>query len=80
MICDECETVAHCMKNGCVPKQNSVDRLLDEAKLLADDRPVEVGHLPEWTLDAEHMIRRLVKALTSVPDWAIEAKLKEKNT
>ena len=20
MICDQCETVAHCMKNGCVPK------------------------------------------------------------
>jgi hypothetical protein len=23
MICDECETVAHCLKNGCVPKQLS---------------------------------------------------------
>ena len=21
VICDECETVAHCMKNGCIPKQ-----------------------------------------------------------
>lgn len=21
MICNECETVAHCMKNGCIPKQ-----------------------------------------------------------
>lgn len=21
MICDKCETVAHCMKNGCIPKQ-----------------------------------------------------------
>jgi hypothetical protein len=21
MICNECETVAHCLKNGCVPKQ-----------------------------------------------------------
>ena len=20
-ICNECETVAHCMKNGCIPKQ-----------------------------------------------------------
>ena len=67
MICDQCETVAHCLKNGCVPKQKSVDRLLDEAKLLADDRPVEVGNLPEWTLDAEHMIRRLVKALAEQP-------------
>jgi hypothetical protein len=43
-------------------QQEPLARLLDEAKILADDRPVEVGHLPEWALDAEHMIRRLVKA------------------
>lgn len=24
-ICNECETVAHCTKNGCIPKQPSVD-------------------------------------------------------
>jgi hypothetical protein len=42
-----------------------LDRLLDEAKLLADDRPVEVGNLPEWSLDAEHMIRMLVKAFNT---------------
>jgi hypothetical protein len=24
MICDECETVAHCLKNGCVPKQGAL--------------------------------------------------------
>jgi hypothetical protein len=41
------------------------DSLLDEAKLLADDRPVEIGHLPQWALDAEHMLRRLVKAFNS---------------
>lgn len=45
--------------------KDSLDSLLDEAKLLADDRPVEVGHLPQWTLDAEHMLRRLVKAFNS---------------
>jgi hypothetical protein len=28
MICDECETVAHCLKNGCVPKQPSKDEAL----------------------------------------------------
>jgi hypothetical protein len=47
-----------------------LDRLLDEAKLLADDRPVEVGNLPGWSLDAEHMIRRLVKAFNSAPQPA----------
>jgi hypothetical protein len=66
MICNECETVAHCTSHGCIPKQTAVDRLLDEAKLLADARPVEVGNLPEWTLNAEHTIRRLVKALALV--------------
>lgn len=28
MICNECETVAHCLKNGCVPKQPSKDEAL----------------------------------------------------
>jgi hypothetical protein len=27
-LCDECETVAHCLKNGCVPKQPSKDEAL----------------------------------------------------
>lgn len=45
-----------------------LDRLLDEAKVLADDRPVEVGHLPDWSLDAEHMLRRLVKAFNAAND------------
>jgi len=28
MICDECETVAHCMKNGCVPKTTKKDEAM----------------------------------------------------
>jgi len=30
MICDECETVAHCLKNGCVPKHQALKPLTDE--------------------------------------------------
>jgi hypothetical protein len=30
MICDECETVAHCLKNGCGPKQPALKPLKDE--------------------------------------------------
>ena len=45
--------------------KETLDGLLDEAKVLADDRPVEIGHLPQWALDAEHMLRRLVKAFNS---------------
>lgn len=44
--------------------------LFDEAKVLADDRPSEEGNLLEWALDAEHMIRRLVKAFNSTPQPA----------
>jgi len=33
MICDQCETVAHCMKHGCVPKQPMPTK--DEALKLA---------------------------------------------
>ena len=45
----------------------TLGRLLDEAKVLADDRPFEVGHLTDWSLDAEDMIRRLVKAFNEQP-------------
>ena len=36
MICDECETVAHCLKNGCVPKQPSKDEALKRALEFVD--------------------------------------------
>ena len=29
MICEECETVAHCLKNGCVPKHQALDRMAE---------------------------------------------------
>jgi hypothetical protein len=32
MICDECETVAHCTKNGCVPKHQALKPLKDEQR------------------------------------------------
>ena len=28
MICDQCETVAHCLKNGCVPKTTKKDEAM----------------------------------------------------
>jgi hypothetical protein len=34
MICDECETVAHCLKNGCVPKHQALDRMAENAREL----------------------------------------------
>lgn len=37
MICDECETVAHCMKNGCVPKHQALERMAENARELGLD-------------------------------------------
>ena len=51
--------------NGAYKAREVLESLLDEAKVLADDRPVEAGHLPDWSLDAEHMLRRLVKVFNS---------------
>jgi hypothetical protein len=34
MICDECETVAHCLKNGCVPKHQALNRMAENAREL----------------------------------------------
>jgi len=33
MICNECETVAHCMKNGCIPKVPQVNKQIEALKL-----------------------------------------------
>ena len=38
MICNECETVAHCAKHGCIPKQPAPVQdvsLIDEGKTAA---------------------------------------------
>ena len=36
-ICDECETVAHCTKHGCVPKQQALDKMAENARELGLD-------------------------------------------
>jgi len=42
MICDECETVAHCTKHGCVPKHQALDRMAENARELGlDYEPVQ---------------------------------------
>ena len=37
MICDECETVAHCTKYGCIPKHQALERIARNAKELGLD-------------------------------------------
>ena len=36
-LCDECETVAHCMTHGCIPKQQALDKMAENAKQLGLD-------------------------------------------
>ena len=46
----------------------AVDRLMDEAKVLADMRPSSTSDgLYQWALDAEETIRRLLKAFNTTP-------------
>jgi hypothetical protein len=37
MICDECETVAHCSKHGCIPKHQALDKMAENARELGLD-------------------------------------------
>jgi len=37
MICDECETVAHCTKHGCIPKHQALDKMAENARELGLD-------------------------------------------
>jgi hypothetical protein len=44
MICDECETVAHCTKHGCVPKQQpALKPLTDEQIAQLASKYLDVG-------------------------------------
>ena len=36
-LCDECETVAHCLKHGCIPKQTALDKKAENARELGLD-------------------------------------------
>jgi hypothetical protein len=69
MICDQCETVAHCTKYGCIPER------IGKPKPAAQPAPAPEGRdwsLLEATQESlrEHMaeIKRLKAAQPSVPD------------
>jgi hypothetical protein len=36
-LCDECETVAHCLKHGGIPKQTALDKKAENARELGLD-------------------------------------------
>jgi hypothetical protein len=65
MICDECETVAHCLKNGCVPKQPSKDEAL---KLALE--ALERLHYEQYTHQGEKAITTIKQALSDATHLA----------
>ncbi|CAB4131339.1 hypothetical protein UFOVP121_82 [uncultured Caudovirales phage] len=68
MICDQCETVAHCLKNGCVPKTTKKD----EAMKLA----LEALNLSSVTVDSFGVQQKTNKAITALRE-ALNASLAE---
>ena len=80
MICNECETVAHCMKKGCVPKTTKKEEAmkLDEAMKLALEALEVLGWQPtEEAMDyRDNAVTALREALAEQPapvqpaEWA----------
>ena len=83
--CDDCETVAHCLKHGCIPKQESesskaayqrgyLDGMAKPCVECADRQWVGLtqDEFREFATTYEYGTGGLIRA--------IEAKLKEKNT
>ena len=72
MICDECETVAHCRKNGCVPKQppskDEALKLALEALTIQSDRVTEIGKKRE----AITAIKQALSDATHLADSALD--------
>ena len=65
IICNECETVAHCMNNGCVPKQPAYRAV----KTYHEGKPVYVAEQPASTLEELYALSREVSAeQPAVPD------------
>jgi len=64
MICDECETVAHCTKHGCVPQHQALDRMAKNARELGLDyetapaQPAPVQEPVAWVNHGENRITR----------------------
>jgi hypothetical protein len=78
MTCNECETVAHCMKHGCIPKVQS-NRTIDMAR----EAGAHPSHNPElwdiWEVSNE-ALDRLVEYVRADEREAIKAICKAEQT
>jgi hypothetical protein len=90
MICDECETVAHCLKNGCVPKHQpapeqytALEQALTRLQKRYGELEAKVAAQRQWVGLTDDELRELCDEFWLYPRkllQAIEAKLREKNT
>jgi hypothetical protein len=80
MICNECETVAHCLKNGCVSKQQALDRMAENARELGLDYE-QPSQLPTLSEFLQSSAENKAEVMERVIDKAIAMQqVKEKNS
>ena len=63
-LCDECETVAHCLKHGCIPKQQALDKKAENARELGLD------YEPRAWFTVDELNAWADKKLKENPQWA----------
>jgi hypothetical protein len=66
-ICDECETVAHCTKHGCVPKQPAP---VQEPVAIPEYIRDAAKHLHENRFEPSFMVRAIVGWINGSPPAA----------
>jgi hypothetical protein len=78
MICDQCETVAHCTKYGCIPERIGKPKPAAQRQWvgLTDE---ERRGIREWQ-EIQDELGPVWSPMMLYLYMAIEAKLKEKNT
>jgi hypothetical protein len=93
-LCNDCETVAHCLKHGCVPKHQALEQMAQNARELGLDyessesnkAAYQRGYLDGMAKPCVECADRKWVGLTDeerqacINYRAVEAKLKELNT
>lgn len=75
-ICDECETVSHCSKNGCIPKTpaRTIEELHALMREVLAEQPAPVQQVPdkhqEYIDSLSHDHDSEEKMLTQIYHWA----------
>ena len=55
-LCDDCETVSHCLKHGCIPKHQALTKMAREAGWM-HDHDSETGFVAEAAIKFAALVR-----------------------